>query len=87
MIFTMLISVYEMENSTKKAQIKNGLKNARSRGVILGRPIGSKVNLLTKYKNVVKELENGQSIRRTAKQCEVATSLVQRVKEQMKYTF
>lgn len=84
MLFTMLMGVYEMENSTKITQIKNGLKTAKSKGVILGRPIGSKINLLTKYKNVVKELEKGNSIRRTAKQCEVATSLVQRVKEQMK---
>lgn len=83
MLFTMLMSVYEMENSTKKAHIKNGLKNARSKGIILGRPIGSTKDLTTKYKKVVKELKEGNSIRRTAKVCEVATSLVQRVKTQM----
>mgnify|MGYP006184926743 CR=1 FL=1 len=43
-----------MENSTKKSQIRNGLKNARSKGVVLGRPIGTKVNLIIKYKKVVK---------------------------------
>lgn len=83
MLFTMLMSVYEMENSTKKAQIKNGLKNARSRGVVLGRPIGTLTDLKVKYKNVVRELNNGTSIRKTAKICEVAPSLVQRVKKQM----
>ena len=83
MLFTMLMSVYEMENSTKKAQIRNGLKNARSRGVILGRPIGTFTDLKAKYKNVVKELNNGISVRRTAKLCSVAPSLVQRVKKQM----
>lgn len=83
MLFTMLMSVYEMENSTKKAQIKNGLKNARSRGVVLGRPIGTLTDLKVKYKNVVRELNNGMSIRKTAKICEVAPSLVQRVKKQM----
>jgi DNA invertase Pin-like site-specific DNA recombinase len=72
-----------MENSTKKAQIRNGLKNAKNKGVVLGRPIGSNVNLLIKYKNVVKELNNGISIRRTAKLCDVAPSLVQRVRKQM----
>jgi DNA invertase Pin-like site-specific DNA recombinase len=83
MLFTMLMSVYEMENSTRKAQIRNGLNNAKRRGIILGRPIGTKINLLIKYKNVVKELNNGSSVRRTAKQCLVAPSLVQRVKKQM----
>lgn len=83
MVFTMLMSVYEMENSTKISQIKNGLKNARNKGITLGRPIGSKENLLIKYKNIVKELNNGISIRRTAKLCSVAPSLVQRVKKQM----
>lgn len=83
MLFTMLMSVYEMENSTKKAQIRNGLKNARSRGIILGRPIGTFTDLKVKYKNVVRELNNGMSIRKTAKICEVAPSLVQRVKKQM----
>ena len=38
---------------------------------------------LIKYKNIVKELNNGISIRRTAKLCSVAPSLVQRVKKQM----
>lgn len=83
MVFTMLMSVYEMENSTKKAQIRNGLKNARNKGIVLGRPIGSQINLLTKYKNVVKEINNGISVRKTAKLCDVAPSLVQRVKKQM----
>jgi DNA invertase Pin-like site-specific DNA recombinase len=83
MLFTMLMSVYEMENSTKKAQIRNGLKNARSRGVILGRPTGTFTDLKVKYKKVVKKLNEGISIRETARICDVAPSLVQRVKKQM----
>jgi DNA invertase Pin-like site-specific DNA recombinase len=83
MLFTVLMSVYEMENSTKKAQIRNGLKNARSRGVILGRPTGTFTDLKVKYKKVVKKLNEGISIRETARICDVAPSLVQRVKKQM----
>jgi DNA invertase Pin-like site-specific DNA recombinase len=83
MLFTMLMSVYEMENSTKKTQIRNGLKNARSKGIVLGRPIGTFTDLKAKYKNVVRELNKGMSVRKTAKICDVAPSLVQRVKKQM----
>ena len=86
MLFTMLMSVYEMENSTKKSQIRNGLKNARSKGVVLGRPIGTKVNLIIKYKKVVKSLQEGNSIIKTSKICferKSAKSLVQRVRMQM----
>lgn len=86
MLFTMLMSVYEMENSTKRAQIRNGLNNAKRRGVILGRPKGTSTNLLIKYKNVVKELKKGESVRRVADLCfrrESAKSLVQRIKKQM----
>ena len=86
MLFTMLMSVYEMENSTKKFHIKNGLKNAKSKGVVLGRPIGTKVNLIVKYKKVVKSLQEGNSIIKTSKICferKSAKSLVQRVRMQM----
>lgn len=82
LLFNMLLSVYEMENSTKIRMIKNGLLNAKANGKILGRKIGYKENLLIKYPKIVKELKTN-SIRRTAKLCEVQKSLVQRVKFQM----
>lgn len=82
LLFNMLLSVYEMENSTKIRMIKNGLLNAKANGKILGRKIGYKENLIIKYPKIVKELKTN-SIRRTAKLCEVQKSLVQRVKLQM----
>jgi DNA invertase Pin-like site-specific DNA recombinase len=78
----MLLSVYEMENSTKIKMIKNGLANAKANGKILGRKIGYKEDLILKYPKIVKELKSN-SIRRTAKLCDVQKSLVQRVKSQM----
>lgn len=82
LLFNMLLSVYEMENSTKIKMIKNGLVNAKANGKILGRRVGYKENLLIKYPKIVKELKTN-SIRRTALLCGVQKSLVQRVKLQI----
>jgi DNA invertase Pin-like site-specific DNA recombinase len=82
LLFNMLLSVYEMENSTKIKMIKNGLVNAKANGKILGRKVGYKENLILKYPKIVKELKTN-SIRRTALLCSVQKSLVQRVKLQM----
>ena len=82
LLFNMLLSVYEMENSTKIKMIKSGLANAKANGKILGRRVGYKENLLIKYPKIVKELKTN-SIRRTALLCGVQKSLVQRVKFQM----
>ncbi|MGO4819512.1 recombinase family protein [Flavobacterium sp. W22_SRS_FP1] len=82
LLFNMLLSVYEMENSTKIKMIKNGLANAKANGKILGRRVGYKENLILKYPRIVKELKTN-SIRRTALLCSVQKSLVQRVKLQM----
>lgn len=81
-LFNTLLSVYEMENSTKIRMIKNGLLNARANGKVLGRRVGYKENLIIKYPKIVKELKDN-SIRRTALLCSVQKSLVQRVKLQM----
>jgi DNA invertase Pin-like site-specific DNA recombinase len=83
LLFNMLLSVYEMENSTKIKMIKNGLANAVLNGKVLGRKVGYKENLILKYPKIVKELKTN-SIRRTARLCDVHTSLVQRVKLQVK---
>jgi len=82
LLFNMLLSVYEMENSTKIKMIKSGLANAKANGKILGRRVGYKENLLIKYPKIVKELKTN-TIRRTALLCGVQKSLVQRVKFQM----
>ncbi len=82
LLFNMLLSVYEMENSTKIKMIKNGLVNAKANGKVLGRRVGYKENLILKYPKIVKELKTN-SIRRTALLCSVQKSLVQRVKLQM----
>lgn len=66
--------------------IKAGLRNAKERGVSLGRPKGSTEDnkrYLEKYKDVVESLNNGMSIRKAAKKHRIGTSTVQRVKKQI----
>lgn len=94
LVFTQLLSVYEMENETKRKHIKSGLMNAKAKGVTLGRPKGSTIDKLKKYRKIVdtiKEQEqlklNGQkylSVRKTASYFEVHKSLIQELRSEMK---
>jgi DNA invertase Pin-like site-specific DNA recombinase len=83
-----------MENEQRKKHIKSGLKNAVANGVILGRPIGTTINRLAKYRKIVdtiKEQEelkaSGQkylSVRKTAAYFDKEKSLIQKIREDMK---
>lgn len=94
LVFTNLLSVYEMENEQRRINIRSGLRTARKRGVVLGRPIGTLEDKLRKYKKIVeviKEQEqlklNGQkylSVRKTATYFKVHKSLIQSIREEMK---
>ena len=94
LVFTQLLSVYEMENETRRKHIVSGLKNARAKGITLGRPKGSTEDKLQKYKKIVdtiKEQEqlkiDGQkylSVRKTASYFQVHKSLVQEIRNEMK---
>ena len=93
LVFTQLLAVYEMENETKKQHIKSGLQNARAKGVVLGRPLGSTQDKIAKYPRIVnlikeqKELaDRGQkslSIRKMAAFLGQQKSLIQNVKKEM----
>jgi DNA invertase Pin-like site-specific DNA recombinase len=54
LVFTQLLAVYEMENATRIANIKSGIRLAKSKGVTLGRPIGTTQNRLKKYPQLVR---------------------------------
>jgi len=63
-----------------------GLKKGDNGFKQLGRPNGTtktKDKVLTEYRNVVRQLERGTSIRNTAKICEVSAATVQKVKKAM----
>lgn len=86
MLFTMLMSVFQTENITKRNNIKSGLRNAKSKGVVLGRRVGYKEDLTIKYKDIVAELKRGESIRRTVLilNKKYSQGVVQRVSKQLK---
>ncbi len=84
MFVDLLANFAQMERETLVDRINSGLAEARRKGKTLGRPKGTKMTdkeLLKKHRKVVKELESGTSIRKTAKICEVGVSTVQRVKK------
>lgn len=73
----------EMERESIKFRLDSGRKRYIENGGKLGRKVGSaktKEQKETQYKNVIKELKRGTSIRKTAKLCDVSVSTVQRIK-------
>lgn len=84
MITSVLGNVAELERNQLLERQRQGIENAKKKGIYKGRREGSSMSkevFLSKYKKVVKELNSGESVRRTAKICGCSASTVQRVKE------
>lgn len=88
---TIMIAVLGTCASMERENIKFRLNSGRAKyiaeGGKLGRKEGSVKSLEkreTEYKQVIKELKKGTSVRRTAKLCDVSVSTVQRVKKDFK---
>ena len=70
MIVSVLGNVAEMERNNMLERQKQGIELAKLKGTYKGRLYGSKMSsneILAKYKTVVRELKNGESLRRAAK--------------------
>jgi len=70
MIVSVLGNVAEMERNNMLERQKQGIELAKAKGVYSGRLYGTKMTdneVLTKYKVVVRELKNGESLRRASK--------------------
>jgi DNA invertase Pin-like site-specific DNA recombinase len=83
-LFTILTDIGRMERLTLIERVKSGLAEAKRKGKVLGRPkesLKAKSKMLSEYKQVVKYLKDGYTIRETAKLCDVGISTVQRVKK------
>ena len=75
----------EMERENIKFRLNSGRAKYIADGGKLGRKVGSiksKERKQEEYKQVLKELKKGTSVRRTAKLCDVSVSTVQRVKKE-----
>lgn len=82
-MLALLAEIARSEVETLRERINSGLAEARRKGVILGRPEGTKIEpeaFLRKHKDILKQLKSGQSVRNTAKITGKGISTVQRVK-------
>ena len=70
MIVSVLGNVAEMERNNMLERQRQGIELAKAKGTYTGRLYGTKMtneDILTKYKSVVRELKNGESLRRASK--------------------
>lgn len=86
---TIFISVLgtcaELERDNIKFRLQSGLRRYRENNGVMGRRVGSiksKEKKQEEYAKVIKLLKGGQSVRNTAKLCEVGISTVQRIKKE-----
>lgn len=82
-MLALLAEMARNETETLRERINSGLREARRKGVTLGRPKGTiadRDSFLQKHKDVIRQLKDGRSIRHTAKIVGKGISTVQRVK-------
>lgn len=87
LIISVIANIAEMERQTILERQKEGIALAKLKGVYKGRMKGTTTpddEILLRYKEVVKCLKRGVSVRHTAKICDVSTGTVQKVKRIMK---
>lgn len=85
MIVAVLSSFAEIERDNIKYRLNSGRELAKMKGVKMGRKIGSvksKEKKVEEYSDVIKKLKKGNSVRNTAKLCDVSISTVQRIKKE-----
>jgi DNA invertase Pin-like site-specific DNA recombinase len=92
MIASVLGNVAEMERQNMLERQRQGIELAKAKGIYKGRLLGTKMTdeeVLSKYKNVAKELKAGESLRRAAKLggCSLGTAQrIQRILNQMDFS-
>jgi DNA invertase Pin-like site-specific DNA recombinase len=84
LMISLLADLARNEVEVLRERINSGLAEARRKGVILGRPTGSKMSsesLLSRHSDIVRLLKQGHSIRHAGKITGKGFSTVQRVKK------
>lgn len=85
LLIGVLGSIAEFELNRIKERQKEGIANAKAKGTYKGREVGAKEDeekFLSKYPNVIKKLQQGQSIRSIAndKRLNVSTPTIVKIK-------
>lgn len=83
LIISVMANIAEMERESTLERQREGIAIAKANGTYKGRVKGSTESdkqFLSKYKGVVKHLQNNQSLRNTAKLAGVSLGTVQKVK-------
>ena len=86
---SVMATLAEMERKKIKERQREGIAIAKVKGTYKGRKRGttySDTQILNRYKPVVKQLKQNQSLRNTAKICGVSVNTVQKVKRAMAST-
>ena len=84
LIISVMASIAEMERETMLERQREGIAIAKAKGVYKGREKGSVESdkeFLSKYREVIRCLRKGTSLRDTAKLCDVSLGTVQKVKK------
>ena len=83
-MIAILSTCAELERDNIQYRLKSGYNNYREKGGKVGRKIGSVKSIekiKEEYREVIRDLQKGESIRRTAKLNDVSVSTVQRIKK------
>ena len=86
LIISVMGNIAEMERDTTISRIREGVAIAKLQGKYTGREKGTVESddvFLSKYKDVIKNLKKGNSIRDTSKICNTSVGTVQKVKKKI----
>jgi len=82
LLVSVLSTIAEIDYNNRREAQREGIERAKAEGKYLGRSEGSTlsdIELIEKHSDIVKELNRGESIRRTAKLTGKSTGTVQKV--------
>ncbi len=84
LIVSVLSTIAEIDYNNRREAQREGIERAKAEGKYLGRSEGSTlsdIELIEKHSDIVKELNRGESIRRTAKLTGKSTGTVQKIRK------
>ncbi|MEP1939486.1 MAG: recombinase family protein [Balneola sp.] len=87
LLVSVLSTIAEIDYNNRREAQREGIERAKAEGKYLGRTEGSTLSdteLIEKHSDIVKELNRGESIRRTSKLTGKSAGTVQKVKKALK---